>query len=220
MNINPTIPNPTVSILMSVYNTDFQFVKRAIDSVVAQSFQDFELIIMDDGSEEPLSIKLLEYCDIQNANISYVKHKNVGQSISINRAVKLSVGDYIAIIDSDDEYKTNHIELCLKEMQTADLISSFTETITNTEMDYYVPDKDNNQKSIHVDDCILFATLFGKRAVFEKNDFKNMYAADADFYELAKEHFIVKKVNLKTYIYYRNIEGSTSAMLKKLQSSN
>ena len=220
MNINSSIPNSNVSILMSVYNTDFLLVKRAIDSVVSQSFKDFELIIMDDGSDEVLSIKLLGYCDVQHANISYVKHKNVGQSISINRAVKLSVGEYIAIIDSDDEYKYNHIELCLKEMETADLISSFTETIINTEMDYYVPDKDNNQKSIHVDDCILFATLFGKREVFEKNNFKNMYAADADFYELSKEYFNVKKVNLKTYIYYRNIDNSTSALLKKIQSSN
>ncbi len=206
-----------VSVLMAVYNTDFRLVKRAIDSVLGQTFQYFELILVDDGSDGALSKKILEYCDLHSSKITYVKHQNCGQSQSINRAIRLSAGKYIAIIDSDDEYKINHLAACMNEMDSADLISSITETITNSHVDFYVPDKDDHQTDIHVDDCILFATLFGRREVFEKLVFKNMYAADADFYARASAEFVVKKVNLRTYIYYRNIESSLSAVLKRSQ---
>ena len=204
---------------MSVFNTPIHLVKRAIDSVLKQDYQNFELIVVDDGSDILLSDELLHYCELNELKIIYVKHKNCGQSESINRAVKISVGNHISIIDSDDEYKPNHLSACINEMVDADLISSYTETVVNSNEDYYVPDKDDNKKSIHVDDCILFATLFGKREVFEKLAFKSMYAADAAFYESAAKDFNVKKVNLRTYIYYRNLASSLSAQLKKAQIS-
>ena len=204
---------------MSVFNTPIHLVKRAIDSVLKQDYQNFGLIVVDDGSDILLSDELLHYCELNELKIIYVKHKNCGQSESINRAVKISVGNYISIIDSDDEYKPNHLSACINEMVDADLISSYTETVVNSNEDYYVPDKDDNKKSIHVDDCILFATLFGKREVFEKLAFKSMYAADAAFYESAAKDFNVKKVNLRTYIYYRNLASSLSAQLKKAQIS-
>jgi glycosyltransferase involved in cell wall biosynthesis len=209
----------TVSVLMSVFNTPFELVQRAVESVLQQDFQDFELIVLDDGSHETLSPQLLQYCQRHEAKVTYLRHQNCGQSQSINRGIKISNGAYIAIIDSDDEYKPNHLSACLSEMTHADLISSATETVVNTEEDYYVPDKLDYQKSIHVDECILFATLFGKKEVFERISFKNMYAADAHFYAQAALEYRVKKVNLRTYIYYRNIANSVSATLKRAQRS-
>ena len=78
-----------------------------------------------------------------------------------------------------------------------------------------IPDRRDNSKVIHVDDCILFATLFGKRQVFSRYRFSKSYAADAHFYEQAAGEYIVRKVNLRTYVYYRNIPGSTCSMLKQ-----
>ncbi len=202
---------------MTVYNTAFALVKRAIDSVLLQDYNNFELIVADDGSHIELSKRLLNYCQQYPEKITYLRHQNCGQSASVNRAVKLSTGVFISIIDSDDEYKPAHLSSCLNEMQETDLLSSFTETIVNTEEDHFVPDKDDHRKTIHVDDCILFATLFGRKEVFEKLKFKNMYAADAEFYAKAAGEFRVKKANLRTYIYYRNMEGSLSATLKKAQ---
>ena len=209
----------SISVLMAVFNTSFELAKRAIDSVLQQDFQDFELIVLDDGSQEALGITLLQYCQLHEAKVTYLRHQNCGQSQSINRGVKMSNGTYIAIIDSDDEYKPNHLSACLSEMPHADLISSSTETVVNSEDDYYVPDKFDHKKSVHVDECILFATLFGKREVFESFSFKSMYAADAYFYAQAALQYRVKKVNLRTYIYYRNIANSVSATLKRKQRS-
>jgi glycosyltransferase involved in cell wall biosynthesis len=203
-----------VAVIMSVYNTPFNMVKRAIDSVLNQTFQDFELLIIDDGSTNNSHHLILEYAILNENKITYLRHKNCSQSESINRAILLTNSEYITVIDADDEYKTNHLELCLSEINSLDLIASTTETIVNTESDYYVPDRYNQNEVIHVDDCILFATLFGKKEVFENLNFLNIYGADAHFYERAEKMYFVDKLDLRTYIYYRNNPNSISAKVK------
>jgi glycosyltransferase involved in cell wall biosynthesis len=209
---------PKISVLMSVYNTNFYLVKRALDSVLNQNFQDFELIIIDDGSINDADNQLLNYAIKHEEKITYLRHRNCSQAKSINRAVKISNGDYITIIDADDEYKPNHLSLCLEEMTNADIIASTTETIVDNEDDYYLPDKYNLNNLIHVDDCILFATLFGKKEVFLNLTFQGNYAADSDFYDRASKEYIVKKLDFRTYIYYRNIPNSITSKMKKQNS--
>jgi glycosyltransferase involved in cell wall biosynthesis len=210
--------HPKISVLMSVYNTDFWLVKRALDSVLNQDFQNFELIIIDDGSENDTQNQILNYAITHEEKITYLRHRNCSQAKSINKGVKFSSGDYITMIDADDEYKPNHLRMCLEEIRGFDLISTKTHTIVDKEEDYYVPDKFNLEKGIHVDDCILFATLFGKREVFLNMDFTGDYAADSDFYQLASQTYRVKKVDLRTYIYYRNMPNSITAKIKEQNS--
>ena len=204
-----------VTVLMAVYNTDFSYIKRAIDSVLIQDFQDFELIIIDDGSSDTNRESLLQYVEKHENKISYIRHSNRGQSESINRGVLNSVGEFITILDGDDEYKPNHLSSCLREVKEDDLICSTTETIVDTNDDYFVPDKNDLTKLIHLDETILFGTLFGRKKVFSSIKFKNGFAADADFYERAETQFRVKKVDLRTYIYHRNIPNSICATIKK-----
>jgi glycosyltransferase involved in cell wall biosynthesis len=199
---------------MTVYNTEYAYVKRAIDSVLNQDFQDFELIVIDDGSHDLNREALLKYIEQNDKKIVYIHHSNRGQSESINRGVLNSVGEYIAIIDSDDEYKANHLSSCLKEIENSDLICSMTETVVNSPDDYFVPDRNDLTKLIHLDDAICFGTFFGFKKVFASVGFKHGFAADADFYEKAKTKFIVKKVDLRTYVYYRNIPNSLCSNLK------
>ena len=204
-----------VSVLMAVYNTDFALVKRAIDSVLNQDLQDFELIIIDDGSRLQYGNQILNYINSFENKIVYMRHSNRGQSQSINRGIINSVGEFITIIDSDDAYKPHHLSACLQEMDFMDLISSSTETIVDSLDDYYVPDKNDITRLIHVDECTLFATLFGRREVFSTLFFRDSFAADADFYERASNMFSVKKFDLRTYIYHRNIPNSICANIKK-----
>lgn len=205
---------------MAVFNTEFQLTKRAIDSVLEQDFQDFELIIIDDGSTKNDRKSLLEYIEKHEDKIAYIRHSNRGQAESINRGVINSIGEYITILDSDDEYKPFHLSACLQEMENADLICSTTETIVDSVEDYYVPDKNDLSRPIHLDDAILFGTLFGHNKVFKSIDFEGGFAADSAFYEKAKMQFTVKKVNQKSYIYYRNNPNSTCAVLKKELAAN
>ncbi len=204
-----------VSVLMTVFNTDFSYTKRAIDSVLHQEFQNFELIIIDDGSKGNDRELLMDYVEKNEDKISYIRHSNRGQSESINRGVLYSLGEYITIIDSDDEYKQNHLSSCLMEINDLDLICSTSETIVDNDNDYYVPDKNDLSKLIHLDEATLFGTLFGRKKVFTSIEFKTRFAADADFYERATKLFSVKKLDLRTYIYHRNIPNSICARTKK-----
>jgi glycosyltransferase involved in cell wall biosynthesis len=207
--------NVKISVLMAVYNTDFQLTKRAIDSVLQQDFQDFELIIIDDGSKGNDRKALLEYVEAHEEKIIYIRHSNRGQAESINRGVLISVGEFITILDSDDEYKPYHLSTCLKEIENVDLICSTAETVVDTAEDYYVPDKNDLSKPIHLDDAVLFGTLFGHQKVFKSIDFKGGFAADSAFFERAEIEFKTKKVFQRSYIYYRNNPSSTCALLKQ-----
>lgn len=206
---------------MSVYNTSFNLVKRAIDSVLNQDYQDFELIIIDDGSNNGTQSQILNYAIEHEEKITYLRHKNRSQAESINRGMLISNSEFITVIDADDEYKPNHLSTCLSEIKSLDLIASTTETIVNQESDYYVPDRFDHNQVIHVDNCILFATLFGKKEVFTMLNFQDMYGSDAHFYERAEEKFAVKKLDLRTYIYYRNnLESLTAKIKSKAQLEN
>jgi glycosyltransferase involved in cell wall biosynthesis len=209
-----------ISVIMTVFNTNYTYTKRAIDSVLKQDFQDFELIIIDDGSKDVDRDSLMHYVEKYEDKIVYIRHSNRGQSASINRGVLYSLGEYITIIDSDDEYKPNHLSACLQAVNNLDLVCSTTETIVDTIDDYYVPDKNDLTKLIHLDDAILFGTLFGLKKVFTSISFKSGFAADADFYEKATILFRVKKVDLRTYVYHRNIPNSICATIKKSNSIN
>ncbi len=205
---------------MAVYNTEFSLTKRAIDSVLQQDFQDFELIIIDDGSKGNDRKELLAYVEKYEDKIVYIRHSNRGQAESINRGVLISTGEFITILDSDDEYKVHHLSSCLQEMEHVDLICSTAETVVDSVEDYFVPDKNDLSKPIHLDDAILFGTLFGHQKVFKSIDFKGGFAADSAFFERAETLFKTKKVYKRSYIYYRNNPNSTCAVLKKQLALN
>ena len=72
-------------------------VKRAIDSVLKQDLQDFELILIDDGSDDALADEYAGYVHFFREKIKYLWHSNCGQSESINRGIASSRGAYITM---------------------------------------------------------------------------------------------------------------------------
>lgn len=205
---------PYISVIMAVYNTPFSLVSRALQSVINQDFDNWELIIIDDGSTNETSLLLYHLAKKHEDRITLIRHGNCGQSKSINKGISISNGQYIAILDADDEYMPHHLSTCLLHIKHVDLIASTTITVVDSEDDYYVPDKLDPTKLIHVDDCVLLATLFGDKKVFTRFPLLDGYAADAQFFEMASNHFRVKKVDLRSYIYYRNVPGSICSHLK------
>ncbi|WP_300080092.1 glycosyltransferase family 2 protein [uncultured Thomasclavelia sp.] len=88
------------SIIVPVYNVE-KYLRECVDSILKQNFYDFELILVDDGSKD----KSPQICDeyARNDNRVTVLHqKNLGQSIARNNGVKISKGEYIIFLDSDD----------------------------------------------------------------------------------------------------------------------
>ena len=90
---------PLVSVAMPAYNSE-EYVKQAIDSVLAQTFSDFELIIVNDGSSDRSKEIILSYTD---ERIRYLENeKNLGIVKTRNRCIANAAGKYIAVLDNDD----------------------------------------------------------------------------------------------------------------------
>lgn len=98
---------PKVSIIVPVYNTE-KYLPRCIDSILAQTFIDFELIIVNDGSEDN-SGKICDNYALKDSRIIVIHKENEGVSIARNIGVKSSTGKYITFIDSDDKVSTNYL---------------------------------------------------------------------------------------------------------------
>ena len=104
-----TVKNPSVSILMPAYNHE-AFIGEAIESVLSQTFEDFEFIIINDGSTDRTDYIIREYSD---PRINYYYHKNQGMANTLNKGLRISKGEYIAIINSDDVYSKERLEILL-----------------------------------------------------------------------------------------------------------
>ena len=98
---------PKISVLIPSYNHE-NYIKEAIESVLNQTFQDFELIIIDDGSTDKTVDKIKEFDD-ERIQL-YVFEKNQGAPNAINNCIKRAKGEYIAYISSDDVWELDKLE--------------------------------------------------------------------------------------------------------------
>lgn len=90
--------SPRVSVIMSVYNGE-QYLTEAIDSILNQTFTDFEFIIINDGSTDGTADILRSY---EDPRLRIVEQENIGLTRSLNRGILLAQGEYIARMDDDD----------------------------------------------------------------------------------------------------------------------
>ena len=103
-----------VSIIMPSYNTG-KFIGEAINSVIDQTYINWELIIVDDCSSDNTD-KIVK--NIKDSRIVYLKNeKNMGAAVSRNRALREAKGKWIAFLDSDDLWKENKLEKQIKFMK-------------------------------------------------------------------------------------------------------
>ena len=89
-----------LSVVLPVYNVE-SYVSKCIDSILNQTFKDFELIIIDDGSTDSSSAICEHYKNI-DSRIQLIKQKNQGLSAARNHGIQLAQGEFISFIDSDD----------------------------------------------------------------------------------------------------------------------
>jgi glycosyltransferase involved in cell wall biosynthesis len=191
-----------VSVILSVFNRE-NSLKRSINSLLAQSFHEWELIAIDDGSSDSSYSVLREYEDLFD-NIKVYKQGNRKLAFSRNRGISLSSGNFITFLDSDDEYEPDHLSLRMSYMLNhpgIDFIHGGVKVIGNE----FVRDKNNPYCFVRLSECTIGATFFGKSYVYRAlNGFKeNIYSEDSEFLKRASGQFKIRKVNFNTYIYHR-----------------
>lgn len=100
-----------ISIIMPAYNTE-KYISAAIDSVINQTFPDWELIIVDDGSTDNTGKIIDEYIE-KDVRIKVFHQSNQGVSSARNNAMERSTGDYMTFLDSDDVYHPERLKIML-----------------------------------------------------------------------------------------------------------
>lgn len=101
---------PLASVVIPLYNKE-PHIKRAIDSVLAQKVQDFEVIIVDDGSTDKSAEVVKSFTD---SRIRLIQQKNQGVSAARNRGAKSANSDLIALLDADDEWTPTFLETIIR----------------------------------------------------------------------------------------------------------
>jgi glycosyltransferase involved in cell wall biosynthesis len=137
---------PFFSIIIATYNRD-KFIATAIQSVLDQTFTNWELIIIDDGSTDK-SKEIIE--SFKDDRIKYYYQKNQERSIARNNGIKRATGEYICFLDSDDYYLPNHLQVFKTEIKTQNNINlilvanrSYEHSNIQTNVDYFRTFEDN-----------------------------------------------------------------------------
>lgn len=106
----PTGFNPTISIIMPTYNRG-ELISKAIKSVLSQTYRNFQLIIVDDGSKDNTR-SIVE--SFEDPRILYIYQENQGVSAARNTGLRAATGEYVAYIDSDNQWRDKYLEYSVK----------------------------------------------------------------------------------------------------------
>ncbi|MCF2150857.1 glycosyltransferase family 2 protein [Desmonostoc muscorum LEGE 12446] len=213
INFNPI---PEISVILSTYNRE-NYLNNCIDSVINQTFKDWELIVVDDGSQDNTFTVVNPYLQKFN-NVRYLKHQNRKAAYGRNAGIQASFGNYITFIDSDDTYKTNHLESRFEYMRAnpeIDLIEGGYEI----EEEFFVADYFKPGEKISIRECVVGGTFFGKRKVFwELKGFNNIhYGEDADLWSRAEKIFKTQRIKEpESYVYTRSETSTTKIFMDNI----
>lgn len=207
---------PFFSVIICTYNR-FRLLPRALRSLMVQTEQDFEVVVVDDGSTDRTADVIRSY-EPKIRSLKYVKHeKNLGVGAARNSGVQSSIGKFVTFLDSDDEYENDHLsnrKTVLQKYQHVDFLHGGINVVG----DPFVVDKDDFSKRIHVSECAVGGTFFIRRDVFDEIGlFKNLsYAEDAEYLERAKlAGILMYETTDATYRYYRNVPGQLTELHRK-----
>jgi teichuronic acid biosynthesis glycosyltransferase TuaG len=175
-----------VSVVMPVYNTA-PYLAEAVNSIIEQSFKDWELIVIDDCSTDSTPVLMRYFCD-KDPRVKYFKNeRNMGISFSRNRGISESCSDVIAVMDSDDVASPDRLKKSLKALKNVDCVyTSYLQANENgkvfgvTEPE---PPTKLNWEGIMKYQMIPHVTMVGKKELFK---YKDEYRTNDDLYLVCK----------------------------------
>ena len=212
---------PKVSVIMSVYNGE-EYLREAIDSILNQTFEDFEFIIVDDGSTDRTADILASYRD---PRIKVINQKHLGIAHAKNKAVKASSGEYIAIMDADDISLPERLEVeasFLNHNRDIGIVScsnyfvdEYGKTIlTRSALIGYVL----IQKKLLEDMCVNHCSAMIRRKVFkEVGGYRRAFKCSLDYDLFLRIAEVSKIENIKEPLHKYRIRIDSISVAKKVE---
>lgn len=202
--------DPFFSILIPTFNRCLQL-RLAIESVKAQTFSDWELIVIDDGSNDGTP-EMMEIIAEEEPRIRYCWQENQGPAKSRNNGFLQSRGQFITFLDSDDQYKPDHLEWRASILTTnpkIEMLYGGIEIVGNP----WVADREDTARLIHLEsrDIGVGGAFVLRRKVFsDLGGFPDVkYSEDGLLLTRAKNKGCsIRYIAEKTYVYNRNTPDS------------
>jgi glycosyltransferase involved in cell wall biosynthesis len=194
---------PQVSVILPVYNGE-AYLREAVDSILAQTFADFELLIINDGSTDGSERIIASYKDNR---VKHLKNEqNRGLIFSLNRGVEAAKGTYLARMDADDIALPERLEKQLAYLQRtgAGIVASRVKLIDpeGNPLPDWPEDRDNVRpehirRYLRKSNCIAHPTVFGKTELFKRYPyhFGQKYSEDYDLWlRMAADKIRIEKM--------------------------
>ena len=208
--------NPKVSVIIAVYNVE-PYLRKCLDSVLQQTWQNFELLLVDDGSTDGSPSIMEEYRGKDPDRIFTVHKENGGQASARNLAMQKMTGDYLVFLDSDDYLAGDYLERLVREavIYDLDMVCSGQHKVTEAgeivdTISYQVSNGYSLQRRLNIagklyrtDYVRKWKISFPEGKLYEDNSF-NMLA-----------FFLSDRIRFLAYEGYYQVvhEGSTTAKL-------
>lgn len=219
---------PQISIIVPVYNVE-KYIHRCLDSIIAQTFTDWECILVDDGSSDNSGKICDEYAEKDN-RFKVIHKENGGQAIARNMALDIATGDYISFVDSDDCVHPQYLEiLCHNatengaQISTCSCLDFSTDIPTNIFIDSACDSWIGKDFLTH---CLLDGipkkpwVLWDK--LWHRSCFENVrmpegriFEDNAIVYKIIYEADRVADCNSQLYFYFQNMTGTVNQPFKK-----
>lgn len=183
---------PKISIIVPVYNTE-KYIKDCLDSILNQSFKDFEILCINDGSTDR-TLQILEKYKADDKRITVINQENRGQSAARNIGIDKAEGDYICFVDSDDMIVKDTLKILV------DAIEKYNVDIVNYETAPLIYESDYVKEKNNKDEYYLvrnsYKSVVNGRALFTE------MVENGDFVDSACLLFIKRQWLLNKSIFF------------------
>jgi len=205
-----------VSVIMAVYNGE-RYLEGAISSVLRQTFADFEFIVIDDGSSDATP-EILSRIGREDSRIVVVRQENRGQTLSLNRAVELAQGNYLARQDADDLSMAERLELQARYLDTHPSVAVLgTAAQVMDQKGAVIGNLSTPQGAAQVRDALLTvratpvhgSVMMRKEALAAVGGYRDAFwvSQDFDLWLRMAERFDLDNIPLMLYRWRRNPAG-------------
>jgi len=219
-----------ITVGIPIFNQKLSYFRECLESIKAQSYQDFECIVLDDGSDNKEEVEKIT----EEFGFKYIYQKNSGigaaRQAIVDNASKET--EYICFLSSDDIWEPNYLEIMIKEAEKHPQKIIYS--------NYYLIDGEGNiirkfnppSYDNHEDFCIAclelaykntmfvnFSCVFIPKKVFEKVKFKYKFCEDLYFLLISMKHFQYHLVS-EYLLKYRAVDNLTSRIGDKIPKQN